>query len=1040
MDEKSIGTTALCLSGGDWQLCKGGADSLAAVARGEGAFIPAAVPGNVQTDLENARELLPLWYGMGDSNLLDVCLSGWWYRKCFTPPAGAAGRHTLVFDGVDYACDIYLNGALVGSHEGMFLRFAVDVTGQLRPGAENVLCVYLHPMPEELVPWLVNSDGPMSGEGTDYFFVEANTRIRQVLKGLKSPSVCSYDWGTNIYTLGIWKDVTLESTGAVRAEWLQVKTALAGDYTSAAVEPVLELDSTAEATVEVEYRLSGPGCEMAARQTAAVPAGSSKLAHTLTIENPALWWPVGHGEQPLYTLLVTGRDGRGAVTFEKSERFGLREIRWELTDGAPADFPNKFALVINGRRVRTMGSNIVTPDLLPARAAKNGAHYIEMAKACGMNTLRQHGGQPVLPQSTYDAADELGIMLLVDFPIANCVPENEPVFLKNFADTVSNITKQLRNHPSIIEWSGGNELNWYFDPTADHTALEVQRAAVAAEDDRTFRPTCPIYGSRHAPWVYNPELHYKEFNRDIKDNFGEIPMMRYGEFGCQTPANLEAWMRDIPSASRWPVKVDDPVLVRKNAVQAVFSPNAWLMLPTIEQFFGPMDGIADAVKAGQFLGAEGLRYMMDALRAMGGRLGGFTSWDYNEPWPNGAGSYVVDYDGAPVMAYHFAKQAMEPLSLQLKYDSIKFNFIGETKVGLRLVSDAAAPAEGLRWQAVMRDRHGKAYNKMEGRAGIRPLEVQWLADLDITPPEAVVMGPVFCELTLRDNAGALISERLHLFVPEGVEHPMRGLLYEVGDRPFGIPYATTGMVPGRVAQTEISLENAAWKRDDEWEQVTLTVKNTGEMTALFLHPEPLTRHSPHLFIEGDHLSVPPGESRQVTMRSHPGPVPLSAIGFTLAGWNTNTLTLAPDASVAFWFGTRNGTCREYAAGAVQGDTFTAENRTINPAGLHHRQTGEVRFTFKSENAQSGPARLRLALADSAPGGGTLKVGLNGHTLEAAIPPGYGIQAEDPEHYAQPAELVLDFPAGALAAGENSLCVTVEDGWFTWDALMLLAAQ
>ncbi len=124
--------------------------------------------------------------------------------------------------------------------------------------------------------------------------------------------------------------------------------------------------------------------------------------------------------------------------------------------------------------------------------------------------------------------------------------------------------------------------------------------------------------------------------------------MRYGEFGSQTPTTLDVFEREIPPASQWPLDdVNDPVLSRKNVLQAAFNPLDWLYKPVIEGYFGPLAGPADLIKAGQYVGADSLRYFFDELRRKGGRIGGITTWDYDEPWPNGAGSFLIDHDGEP---------------------------------------------------------------------------------------------------------------------------------------------------------------------------------------------------------------------------------------------------------------------------------------------------------------------------------------------------------------------------------------------------------
>ena len=263
-------------------------------------------------------------------------------------------------------------------------------------------------------------------------------------------------------------------------------------------------------------------------------------------------------------------------------------------------------------------------------------------------------------------------------------------------------------------------------------------------------------GATHSPWDFSIDSGYRHYDG--------IQTMRYGEFGTQSPANLEVWHRTIPPKSQWPIQgTRDPVLIRKNVVQAVFSPGHWLLKDRIDRAFGTLDNLPDLVQAGQFLGAEGLRYATDALRRKGRRIGGFTSWDYNEPWPNGAGSYLVDYDGRPLMNYDFVRQALAPISLSLKHDSLLYNPAAGLRLEVWLASDASQAAQDLTWQLVARDRRGEIFAREEGIAAIMPLEARLLKTLRLTPPRKTQLGPVFLELRLQDAQGRLLVERLHVF-------------------------------------------------------------------------------------------------------------------------------------------------------------------------------------------------------------------------------------------------------------------------------------
>ncbi|MCX6921624.1 MAG: hypothetical protein NT154_00160, partial [Verrucomicrobia bacterium] len=339
--------------------------------------------------------------------------------------------------------------------------------------------------------------------------------------------------------------------------------------------------------------------------------------------------------------------------------------------------------------------------------------------------LRLWGGGAILSEAMYHRADELGIMLLQEFPLANCDPETNAVFLANLEATAVNIVKQVRNHPSIVEWSGGNELPW--KNGADHPALHILERVVREEDGRIFRSTEPAQGSgAHGSYtyVYHPE-----------------------------PAAYLTWL-------------------------GAGAQNLYQHKEITERLFGPLPGLEQLIIAGQFLGAEGLRYAMDALRRKGSALGGgFMSWNYNEPWPNGAGSYMVDYDGQPLMNYDFVAQALTPVSLSLKYSSLLYDPARGISAQLFLTSDAPETARKVRWHWQARDRRGKVFAHVSGVAdSIAPQGVIPLESVTLRPPPETVLGPVFVELGLDDAEGRTLAERVHVFGAATLQAPFAGLL------------------------------------------------------------------------------------------------------------------------------------------------------------------------------------------------------------------------------------------------------------------------
>lgn len=1065
-------STTLDLSGADWRIHED-ADGQGAERRlfeadvASAGWIPATVPGNIQADLEAAHQLKPLWYGAGDPRMHEAARKDWWYRKDFTVPQSFAGRRVvLVFDGVDHECDVWLNGRKLGSNAGMFRRFDFDVADVLRPGETNRLAVRIARIPEVLVPVILGADAP-NGAGVG----NAVQTPRKLLRELKSPTNGAWDWSVAVYTLGIWKDVRLEATGPARIEWVRVRTDLSDQYRTATVRAELEVDSPTDLAVQASFHVAHGQSQAARAIDVTLKKGQSRIAAELPLENPALWWPHGHGAQPLYELQAElTATGSGELVDRRTTRFGVREVRWEQCPQAPADFINPLKLVVNGRPVRQLGSNLLPPDALFGRIARRGTRLIELARAAGINCLRLWGGGVILPDDMYDRADELGIMLLQEFPLANCRPETDPVSMANLETTITNVVKQLRSHPAIVEWDGGNEMAWKNGDR--HPALQLLERIVREQDGRIFRATEPAQGSGHhgsytyvyhtAPAPYLSWLGARHLNLYQRYNASSARKldMRLSEFGTNSPAHLEVWQREIPPASQWPLQdYEDPILIRKNVFHGALIAQNWLHKEIVESVFGPADGLEQLVRAGQFLGAEGLRYAMDALRRNGPALGGgFMSWNYNEPWPNGAGSYMIDYDGRPLMNYDFVRQALAPVALSLQYDSLLYDRAAGVKAELFLTSDAPRRVADLRWRWTARDRHGQVFADGQGTATIEPIEVRSLGTIELKPPEGTNGGPLFIELRLEDGAGKLLTERLHVFGPDGVAGPLAGLLKNhesdpTVDRPD---------VWRPVRRTTLHVAASPLRADGAQEVLELQVKNAGTMTALFCEPHPLSAYRTDLFIDNNQCFIPPGESRTITIRAAPSSarlltgegagarasdLSLSQTGWWISCWNADAVTVAPSADVWLAVGRRDQMCREFAGYFDRSEIKDRKQPRLegtrpDPSPLPYLLDAQhsARFEFPLTKAQAERrARLRIQTADqSQEVRAEVEVTVNGQSFKQTLPAGLGIQAAEPAHLAFPATLVFELPRGLLRAGPNGLEVRIDNhGWFTWDAMDLI---
>jgi beta-mannosidase len=99
-------------------------------------WLPARVPGSVIDDLRRAGEVPDPYFERHSLALEWVAERSWIYRRRVT-----GGR--IRFEGVDYACTVFVDGEEVGTHEGCFTPFDVEV-----PAGDHLLAVVVHPAPE----------------------------------------------------------------------------------------------------------------------------------------------------------------------------------------------------------------------------------------------------------------------------------------------------------------------------------------------------------------------------------------------------------------------------------------------------------------------------------------------------------------------------------------------------------------------------------------------------------------------------------------------------------------------------------------------------------------------------------------------------------------------------------------------------------------------------------------------------------------------------------------------------------------------------
>lgn len=350
-----------------------------------------------------------------------------WYRLSVTAPAAARGmRQYLDFAAVSKIADVWVNGQHLGTHKGGFSRFRIDVTDAWKPGQRNLVVVKADNSKVEAGSTTAEVI-PLAGD----FFVHGGIYRDVSLLQLPGTSIDPLDYGGP----GVYARAT-EITDAKAA--VEVRTRLRNHDAPGAFELTTRIT---DATGKVVAQTRGP---------VQLATGTAEITGRLTVPRPHRW--NGRADPYLYKVTVTLSD-KGKVLDQVTQPLGLRTFRFDSNAG----------FFLNGRHLKLHGVSRHQDSLGSGWALSPEQHDKDMAliKELGANTVRQAHYQHADRWS--DLADKAGMVVWAELPY---VTTPSMTGGKGSDSLWANAEQQLRehirqnyNHPSIMMWSVGNEVD-----------------------------------------------------------------------------------------------------------------------------------------------------------------------------------------------------------------------------------------------------------------------------------------------------------------------------------------------------------------------------------------------------------------------------------------------------------------------------------------------------------------------------------------------------------------------------------------------------
>ncbi len=804
----------------------------------------------------------------------------YWYRSSFTVPESDKGRHfQLIFKGINYRAAVWLNGHQIADSTqmvGMFAEYNFDVSQYIQAGSTNTVAVKIYPLD---FPGLPDTE-QLKALG-DFFLNGGPTG--DIGKNVTMLCSVGWDWMPPVRdrNIGIWQPVLLRTSGKVTISQPHVVTELPNlpDTSIARLSLNVKLSNhnqgAEKGTLKIKIspeNFSGQAIQlskdvnMASGATTQVDLNAENTSQ-FVIKQPHLWWPAGYGQPNLYRIKLQ-YESNGTISDDTTFVFGIRTVGSKAVDVENKSLRRDF--YVNGRRVHLTGGAWV-PDMMLNRDSVRYDEEMHLFRNSNINLVRIWGGGITPEDVFFDLADQYGLLVWSDFWVTGDThgefkgsldnPLEGDVFMNNVKSTIY----RIRNHPSLLLWTGGNEGHVRKD-----VYDQMRTSIIELDGTRPYIPCSSGFAKLPKGWdgawpdnlasgVYSGGPYTWQDSKkyyDLADNAKDWVFKDETGLPSQPPYNSLA--KIIPDLV-WDKNLPFPLNNTWGYHDAATGNGKYdKYYESMVERYGNLTSMEDFSDKMQLMNATGYQGIFEAAGHKLNDIGGVMLWKLNAAFPSVVWQ-VFDWYLEPNAGYYFMQNACEPVHVQLNLLDHKVTVLNRT---YKPVSDLTVTADVF-------DLNTKSLFHKSAKLSLKATDVQELFSLSEILNTAKDVS--FVVLNLKDAGGKVVSHNVYWLAADN-------------------NYKAMSTMPKTKVQTTI-VKSEKVKSETKW---TVKFTNNSDKLAFFVRPLLFDNGEEVLpsYWSASYFSLAPGESINVTVSASTSKLVSKKQEIRIDGWNLDKVSVS----------------------------------------------------------------------------------------------------------------------------------------------------